>query len=204
MAPALIGLSHVALSLVGGAFVHITKIRKMEQGQIDKMFEGRWRVKSQNLQQAVETMLIEYRIDYVKKLCRDFFEAGIILGDKDHLTSEVHIVCGETFQESVAEVISNSFDAFWSLYDKKVGKPKAEKLWDKLSAKEKHDCLAYIPLYKQAQPDKQYRKNPETFLRNKCWNDELIFRNNGNNKPTIEQQRIDKLTDILVGEYRLT
>lgn len=171
----------------------------MEQGQIDKMFNGRWRIKSQNIDKALESMLIEYRIDYVKKLCRDFFEAGIILGDKDHVTSEIHIV-GDNYQEYVAEAISTSFDAFWSLYDKKVGKPKAEKLWDKLSMQEKRDCLAYIPLYKQAQPDKQYRKNPETFLRNKCWNDELIYRNNGNNKPTIEQQRIDKLASILAGE----
>ena len=38
----------------------------------------------------------------------------------------------------------------------------------------------YIPKYKQAQPDKQYRKNPETFLRNRSWEDELIFKNNNN------------------------
>ncbi len=35
--------------------------------------------------------------------------------------------------------------------------------------------MLYIPKYKAAQPNKQYRKNPETFLNNKSWNDELIY-----------------------------
>ena len=34
--------------------------------------------------------------------------------------------------------------------------------------------MQYIPKYKIAQPEKQYRKNPETFLDNEGWNDEVI------------------------------
>jgi hypothetical protein len=71
----------------------------------------------------------------------------------------------------------STFEAFWNLYDKKVARPKCEKLWSKLTKSEKQECLQYVPLYVQAQPDKQYRKNPETFLRNKSWNDEIIIRN---------------------------
>lgn len=71
----------------------------------------------------------------------------------------------------------SSFEQFWNLYDKKVARPKCEKLWQKLSKQEKDACMKYVPLYVQAQPDKQYRKNPETFLRNKSWNDEIITRN---------------------------
>lgn len=78
----------------------------------------------------------------------------------------------------VAEVLPSLFDEFWNLYDKKVGKTKAANLWFRLTSKEKHACLDYVPKYKAAQPDKQYRKNPETFLRNKCWNDELIYSTN--------------------------
>ena len=37
--------------------------------------------------------------------------------------------------------------------------------------------MNYIELYKQSQPDKQFRKNPETFLNNKSWNDEIINTN---------------------------
>lgn len=68
------------------------------------------------------------------------------------------------------------FEDFWSDYDKKVGdKTKLQKKWAKLSNRDKEKIREYIPNYKAAQPDKKYRKNPETFLNNKSWNDELIY-----------------------------
>jgi hypothetical protein len=67
----------------------------------------------------------------------------------------------------------NGFEEFWDLYDKKVGKSKAQSLWNKLSKNKKSACMAYIPHYKKSQPDVQYRKHPETFLRNESWNDEI-------------------------------
>ena len=68
-----------------------------------------------------------------------------------------------------------SFDNVWNLYDKKVGeKEKLRKKWDKLSISEKNAVLDYIPRYIAAVPAKQYRKNFETFLNNKSWNDEII------------------------------
>jgi hypothetical protein len=33
--------------------------------------------------------------------------------------------------------------------------------------------------YKKSQPDKRYRKNPDTYLRNEAWNDEIINNTNG-------------------------
>jgi hypothetical protein len=73
-----------------------------------------------------------------------------------------------------------SFDEFWNLYDKKVGyNEKLINKWNKLPESEKKLIFEYIPKYKIAQPDKQYRKNPETFLNNKSWNDELINKKDG-------------------------
>jgi len=66
-----------------------------------------------------------------------------------------------------------SFLTFWELYDKKVGRPKCEKKWSKLSLEDQTKILDYIPRYKEATPDKKYRKNPETFLNNRSWEDEL-------------------------------
>jgi hypothetical protein len=44
--------------------------------------------------------------------------------------------------------------------------------------------MEYIPKYKEAQPDKLFRKDPATFLNNKSWNDEIIqSRRNGSNVP---------------------
>ncbi len=67
------------------------------------------------------------------------------------------------------------FDEFWELYDKKVGdKQRLEVKWKKLSDSDRSAIMKYIPKYKEVRPDKTFRKNPETFLNNKSWNDELI------------------------------
>lgn len=68
-----------------------------------------------------------------------------------------------------------SFEEFWNDYDKKVGdKSKIEKKYNALPIKTKESIKEYLPKYKKAQPNKKYRKNPETFLNNKSWNDEII------------------------------
>lgn len=79
-------------------------------------------------------------------------------------------------------VIWPTFEDFWHEYDKKVGRPKAEPKWNRLTQVEKEHIMAYIPKYKLAQPDKQYRKGPESFLNNKTWNDEIITTNGTDNK----------------------
>lgn len=82
-----------------------------------------------------------------------------------------------------------SFDEFWNLYDKKTGeKKKLAKKWLALTDEEREAIMNYIPKYIECQPEKQFRKNPETFLNNKSWNDELIPRNNGNRQlPSTNQ-----------------
>lgn len=75
------------------------------------------------------------------------------------------------------KTINVSFDDFWDLYDKKVGlKTKLSKKWEALKSAERIAAMEYIPKYKAAEPDKGYRKNPDTFLNNKSWNDELIYK----------------------------
>ena len=66
------------------------------------------------------------------------------------------------------------FESFWREYDKKVERRKAEALWKRLSKRDRTAAMAYLPLYKQAKPDKQFRKNHAVFLRNHTWEDELI------------------------------
>ena len=71
----------------------------------------------------------------------------------------------------------DGFVRFWDEYDKKVDRPKSMALWAKLSQADRAAIMDYIPPYKQAQPDKRYRKNPTTFLRNRSWEDEIIEAN---------------------------
>lgn len=68
-----------------------------------------------------------------------------------------------------------TFERAWNLYDKKVGcKAKLEKKWNFMSLKDRKAAIEYIPLYVISQPDKQYRKNFQTFLNQRGWEDELI------------------------------
>ncbi|CAB4141750.1 hypothetical protein UFOVP426_38 [uncultured Caudovirales phage] len=100
---------------------------------------------------------------------------------KKESTSEAYAEHMETETENITitinENINIDFDWFWNDYDKKVGdKQKLKKKWNKLTDEERQNAMNYLDLYKQSVPDKQFRKNPETFLNNKSWNDEIINR----------------------------
>lgn len=69
-----------------------------------------------------------------------------------------------------------SFEDFWALYDKKTGKEKSLQKWAKLKQSDKEKIMQHVPDYVASQPDKTYRKNPETYLNGKCWNDEIIVK----------------------------
>lgn len=70
-----------------------------------------------------------------------------------------------------------TFDQFWELYDKKIGRKACEKKYKAVSEPDRVKIADHLPKYKTAQPDKQFRKDPETFLNNASWNDEIITRN---------------------------
>jgi hypothetical protein len=102
---------------------------------------------------------------------------------KKESTSKAYAEHIETETENrtitINENINIDFEWFWNEYDKKIGdKQKLKKKWNKLTDEERQNAMNYIELYKQSVPDKQFRKNPETFLNNKSWNDEIINRNN--------------------------
>ena len=68
-----------------------------------------------------------------------------------------------------------TFERAWNLYDKKVGcKAKLEKKWNSMSQKDRKAAIEYIPLYVIATENKKYRKNFQTFLNQRGWEDELI------------------------------
>jgi len=69
------------------------------------------------------------------------------------------------------------FEKFWNLYDKKVSKDKCLKKFMKLSESDIELIFKTLPEYIKSTPDIQYRKNPETYLNNKSWNDAIIINN---------------------------
>lgn len=121
---------------------------------------------------------------------------------KKESTSEAYAEHMETETENrtitINENINIDFEWFWNEYDKKVGaKDKLKKKWNKLTDEERQNAMNYLDLYKQAVPDKQFRKNPETFLNNKSWNDEIIRATpNIGRKLTYAEQQAEALRNL--------
>lgn len=65
-----------------------------------------------------------------------------------------------------------SFEEFWNLYDKKESKLLTEKKYSKISEKDRELIKKTLPAYINKTPDKQFRKNPLTYLNSKLWLDE--------------------------------
>ena len=172
----------------------------MNQEEINLAFENRWRVKANldgkgHIKGAfipfVSSEHQEEILLHIKTLCRDFFEAGILISERPVCC------CTTTTTHDEDEQTTLSFDQWWDMYGKKVDRAKCEKKWEKLSLAEKQACIAATPAYVASTPDLQYRRHPATYLNNKSWENQIIPHSNGTNKPTIEQQRISKLVDIL-------
>ncbi len=63
------------------------------------------------------------------------------------------------------------FNDFWKIYDKQVERKKCLEKFEKLKDEEIKLIFENLPNYITNTPDKQFRKNPSTWINNKCWND---------------------------------
>ncbi len=93
---------------------------------------------------------------------------------------------GNIIKDDILNITIYAFENFWNDYDKKVGdRKKIEKKYNSISENDRLLIKEHIPKYKESQPEKQFRKNPETYLNQKSWNDEIIYLNgNSNIQPT--------------------
>ncbi|MGI4863719.1 MAG: hypothetical protein ACRYFZ_07315 [Janthinobacterium lividum] len=89
-----------------------------------------------------------------------------------------------TSKSEVAKPIP--FEAFWEAYGKTVGRHKTVERWATLTPAEQAAALAHAPLFAAATPEKQFRKDPLTYLNGKCWLDEeLPAPRNGGPQPAL-------------------
>ncbi len=88
-------------------------------------------------------------------------------------------------EESKEDKIKELFERFWNLYDKKTSREKAYQKFRKLKPEEMEKLFQHVPKYVQATPDKQFRKDPSTYLNNKSFNDEIIERNTNSGEKSI-------------------
>lgn len=74
-------------------------------------------------------------------------------------------------KQECKELKEDIFSAFWKLYDKQVDRKKCYDKFCKLTDEEIKLIFEKLPDYIRSTPDKQFRKNPTTWLNGKCWND---------------------------------
>lgn len=86
------------------------------------------------------------------------------------------------------------FEFWWNEYKKKVGDiKKLKKKWASLKDEERQLAFDHTRLYVAATPDKTYRKNPETYINNKSWNDEIIKKSEHNGNGSTKRAIGEKL-----------
>lgn len=104
---------------------------------------------------------------------------------------------GKEIKESKVNILDNQFEEWWNRYDKKRSKEKAKIKWDILTNKEKQLALNVVDEYVNSTPDKNWRKDPTTYLTNKSFNDEIIIRNNTTSiKPNASERRFNQLNSL--------
>lgn len=100
-------------------------------------------------------------------------------------------------KESKVNIIDSEFEEWWIAYDYKKSKEKAITSWNTLTQQEKNIALSCVLEYVKSTPDKNYRKHPTTYLNQKCFNDEITYRNNATNvKPNSAERRFEALKSL--------
>jgi len=89
------------------------------------------------------------------------------------------------------------FEAVWEAYGKKGNKKTSRAKFNKLDIVDQNLIYRHIPAYVLSTPDKQYRKNFETYLNQECWNDEVITNENSQSntagRPTKREQALNRV-----------
>ena len=79
-----------------------------------------------------------------------------------------------------------SFDEFWETYNKKTGRANCERIYARLKDKDYAKIKETLPIYlaRLKDKDKQYQKNPQTYLNGRYWEDEIYQEEAKTTEPT--------------------
>lgn len=91
----------------------------------------------------------------------------------------------------IKKVDDDQFEGIWIAYGKKGNKKTSKAKFNKLDIAVKHLIYDHIPNYVLSTPDKQYRKNLETYINQECWNDEIVK----SSAPDQKMGAMDNLTN---------
>ena len=142
-----------------------------------------------NRDSFIESSSIEqYYLDGVKIIFYISSRKHDEIYDSEESAGNVFNRIASSFRDATTEPISKPteqklaekqemFLKFWELYNKKINRDDAIKKWMKLSMVDMNEALNVLPLYVKSTPDKQYRKNPSTWIYQKAWRNEIISSN---------------------------
>ena len=139
-----------------------------------------------NRDSFIESSSIEqYYLDGVKIIFYISSRKHEEVYDSEEMANNVFNRVASSFRDATSEPVSKPteqklaekkemFLKFWELYDKKINRDDAVKKWMKLSMVDMNEALSVVPIYIRSTPDKQYRKNPSTWIYQKAWRNEII------------------------------
>lgn len=123
--------------------------------------------------------------DSIKKdsIKKDSFEKDsleILNLELQTLQEEVAVEVTEviTVEEDAEDIATpdRGFEIFWSMYDKKVNKVASLKAWGKLRPTDHMAIMQHVEVYVESTPEKQFRKDPVNYLKDRVWEDEVVQR----------------------------
>ena len=123
-------------------------------------------------------------VNGVSKVCKsvkDSLETEEILNlEPQTLQEEVAVEVTEviTVEEDAEDIATpdRGFEIFWSMYDKKVNKVASLKAWGKLRPTDHMAIMQHVEVYVESTPEKQFRKDPVNYLKDRVWEDEVVQR----------------------------
>ena len=94
-------------------------------------------------------------------------------------------------KKAMKDSVKKGFEQWWVLYDKKVRKKDALKVWLKLSIEDMKKAVGVADEYAKS-AEKKFRKNPDSYLRCEGFNDEII-------KDSIGGQKKERVVNWGIG-----
>ncbi len=120
-----------------------------------------------------------------KRILQEYTRNSTKLLQEHSGSNEGELLPENKLNEVKENEVKKEFDKFWELYDKKIGnKEKIFKIFKKLNADDKKDIFSNLTDYIKSTPEKQFRKNPQKYLTEESWKDEIIQKNDINKPKT--------------------
>lgn len=88
---------------------------------------------------------------------------------------------GKVKNKAVPEESLNSFEIFWNLYNHKVNKKKALDEWLKINPEIHQTIYDHARIYRDSKKGSEFPYNPNNYLKDEHWNDEIIISGKNNN-----------------------